>query len=90
MAVLNKQSVETTFDLIAATVAGNAAATNLLVIAPIHVMDVQVFEHNIVGRTKVVFANLDTIQFRLRYGSGISDVEVPHLDVFTIGKKYGR
>ena len=60
MTVLNKQSIETAFDLMAATIAVNAATATLLFISPIHVMDVEVFEHNIVGRTKVVFANLDT------------------------------
>jgi hypothetical protein len=90
MAVLNKQSVKTTFDLIAATFAGKAAAAKLLVIAPVHVVDVKISEHNIVGGTKIVFANLDPIQFRLKSGSRISDIEVAHLEVFDIGKKDGR
>ena len=87
MTVLNKQSVKTTFDLIAATFAGKAAAAKLLVIAPVHVVYVKISEHNIVGGTKVVFVNLDPIQFRLKSGSRISDVEVPHLEVFRYWKE---
>src|SRR5438034_51750 len=89
MTVLDQQSIETAFHPATATYAIDATAIARLYITPIYIMDIEVFEHNIVGRTKVEHADYDAVQFRPNQGSGISHIKVPHLDVLAIREEYG-